>query len=222
MNAIIYCRFSPRPNASECQSIQTQLERCEAYCTAQGYETEDCYEDAGLSGATQDERQGLADALAHVCRIKGILVVYSLDRLARNTRDALEIAERLQKAGAELAVITQSINTHTPAGRFFFTLLAALAALERETICERTSVAMRAHQKRGRRMSRYAPYGYRIVGDRLEPEEKEQAVVKQILDWHERGGYALAKRALKARGIPMRGSIWRVAEIRAVVERERG
>lgn len=221
MNAIVYTRFSPRPNAAECESITTQLERCSAYCTAQGYISAAQYQDAGISGATQDERPGLQSAIEHVCRIKGILVVYSLDRLARNTRDALEISERLQAAGAELAVITQSINTHTPAGRFFFTLLAALAALERETICERTSVAMKAHQRRGRRMSRYAPFGYRVVGDRLEPEPEEQEVVRQMLEWYERGGYALCQRALRARGIYRRGDRWSLARIKSVIDRER-
>lgn len=217
MNATIYARFSPRPNADECQSIAVQRDRCTAYCTANGYTVGTVYEDAGLSGASTD-RPGLQKALTSVCESKGILVVYSLDRLARNTRDAIEISERLNKSSAELACVAQSINTHTSHGRFFFTLLAAIATLEREQIAERTSVAMQSRQKRGHRMSRYAPYGYRLDGRALVPEPEEQELARQIIGWH-KSGDTMRIILLKLRVTSCRGSPWHRRVVEGIIRR---
>ena len=95
------------------------------------------------------------------CKAKAVLVVYKLDRLARNTRDALDVLERLQKSKADLASVVEQINSRSPMGRFFFTQLAAFAELEREQIRARTSAAMRSYQAEGRRMTRAdrCPYG---------------------------------------------------------------
>ena len=106
----------------------------------------------------------LQKAIAAACRRKAVLVVYSLSRLARCTKDAIDLAERLNAAGADLAVIQENVNTRSPMGRFIFTLFSALAQLEREQIADRTSTAMLRHQAKGRRMTRpdRCPYGWRV------------------------------------------------------------
>jgi Resolvase, N terminal domain len=58
------------------------------------------------------------------CQHKAVLVVYKLDRLARNTRDVLEW---LQKSKADLTSLVEQINSHSPMGKFFFTEFAAFA-----------------------------------------------------------------------------------------------
>jgi DNA invertase Pin-like site-specific DNA recombinase len=140
--AVIYARFSPRPNAEECESVEKQIERCRAYCAGHGYDVIAEFKDKDLSGGRADNRPGLQNAIARACRQKAILCVYSLSRLARCTRDAIDLAERLSAAGADLAVIQENVNTRSPMGRFIFTLFSALAQLEREQIGERTSTAM--------------------------------------------------------------------------------
>ena len=66
----------------------------------------------------------MAAALDQTCDCGGVLVVYSLSRLARSTRDAIEITERLEQSGADLVSITERIDTTTGIGRFFFTAIA--------------------------------------------------------------------------------------------------
>src|SRR5262245_63351146 len=110
-----------------------------------------------------------------------------LSRLARCTKDAIDLAERLSAAGADLAVIQENVNTRSPMGRFIFTLFSALAQLEREQIAERTSSAMLKHQARGRRMTRAdrCPYGWRpdpCDPDRLVEDAVEQATIRRILE----------------------------------------
>jgi DNA invertase Pin-like site-specific DNA recombinase len=75
------------------------------------------YADEGLSGKRADNRPGLQGAIAHACETHGVLVVYSLSRLARSTRDAIDIAERLAKCKADLVSITEKIDTTTSMGR---------------------------------------------------------------------------------------------------------
>lgn len=66
------------------------------------------------------------------------LVAVRLDRLARSTRELLEIAQGLENRGIDLVVLDQSIDTSTPAGKLMFAVLAAIAQFERDLIRERT------------------------------------------------------------------------------------
>src|SRR5436305_5563806 len=129
--AVLYGRFSPRPQPDECDSAEKQIERCRAYAAGHGYKVVAEHTDKDLSGSRADNRPGLQLAIAGACRRKAVLVVYSLSRLARNTRDAIDLAERLNSAGADLAVIQENVNTRSPMGRFIFTLFSAPAPLER-------------------------------------------------------------------------------------------
>ena len=66
------------------------------------------------------------------------LVVVRLDRLARSTRELLEVAQGLEDRGIDLVVLDQAIDTATPAGKLMFSVLAAIAQFERDLIRERT------------------------------------------------------------------------------------
>jgi len=218
---VIYARFSPRRNADECASCQTQIERCMAWATWKGYPVKATYRDEGLSGK-DDKRPGLQQALEHVCRAKLALVVYSLSRLARNTRHAIEISERLDKAGADLVSLHEEINTTTSSGRLFFRIIAAIDEFEREIIAERTSEAMISHQARGRRMSSQCPYGWKPDPEnpaRMIPDKDE----RRAITWMRR----LAKKGLSYRAIgrtlvqggmlPRTGGTWSHSVIREIL-----
>jgi DNA invertase Pin-like site-specific DNA recombinase len=183
--AVIYARFSPRPDAQGCDSVEKQMERCRAYCDAHGYDVIGKKHDNDMSGGRADNRPGLQAAIELACKHKAVLVVYKLDRLARNTRDALDVLERLQKSKADLASLVEQINSRSPMGKFFFTQLAALAELEREQIRARTSAAMRSYQADGRRMTRAdrCPFGQQP--DPLDPSRlidcpEEQAALARM------------------------------------------
>jgi DNA invertase Pin-like site-specific DNA recombinase len=223
--AVLYARFSPRPNAEECDSVEKQLERCRAYSLGHGYTVVAQHHDKDLSGARADNRPGLQSAIVAACKRKAVLVVYSLSRLARCTRDAIDLAASLSAAGADLAVIQENVNTRSPMGRFVFILFSALAELEREQAAERTSSAMLRHQAKGRRMTRpdRCPYGWRPDPDdstRLVEDADEKAVIARIRQErrHGRGLREIARR-LDSAGIGCRGGRWSHSTIRSVLLR---
>ena len=111
----------------EAPSRSWQRERCEAYCKANDYSVVAVYEEREVSGGRADNRPQLQAALDHVCKLKGTLVVYSLDRLARNVDDARAISKRLERADANLAILQMRVDTTTPYGKLFFTIVAAFA-----------------------------------------------------------------------------------------------
>lgn len=84
-----------------------------------------------------------------------ILVVTRLSRLARSTRDALNILSVVTERGAAFNSLAESwADTTTPAGRLLVTIMAGLAEFDREMILERTSEGRRAARARGVRMGR--------------------------------------------------------------------
>jgi len=224
--ALVYARFSPRPNADDCDSVEKQIERCRAYCAGHGYHVIAELFDKDLSGGRADNRPGLQDAIALACRRKAVLCVTALSRFARNTRDAIDLTERLNGAGADLAVIQESVNTRSPMGRFVFVLFAALAQLEREQIGERTSMAMLRHQSNGRRMTHAARCPFGKQPDPLDPARlvdhpEEQAAIAAIRAASSRGrGLKAIAALLQAQGLPCRGQRWHHTTVRSILRRE--
>jgi DNA invertase Pin-like site-specific DNA recombinase len=104
------------------------------------------------SGA-RDDRPELAAALSHA-RSGDVLVVYKLDRLGRSIRSLIDFVTALRERGVEFKSLSDAIDTTTPAGRFFFHVLAALAEMERDLIRERTNAGLAAARARGRKGGR--------------------------------------------------------------------
>ena len=101
-----------------------------------------------VSGAKRD-RPELARLLDHL-RAGDVVTVTRLDRLARSTRDLLDIAERIKEAGAGLRSLAEPwADTTTPAGRMVLTVFAGMADFERSLIVERTSTGRIAAKARG-------------------------------------------------------------------------
>lgn len=98
-------------------------------------------------------RPGLQDALAQL-RSGDTLVVWKLDRLGRTVKGLVDLVEELQSKSVQFRSITDGIDTSTPAGRFFFHILAAMAQMERELIRERTQAGLAAARARGRQGGR--------------------------------------------------------------------
>jgi DNA invertase Pin-like site-specific DNA recombinase len=78
------------------------------------------------------------------------LVVWKLDRLGRSLKQLLSLAEDLEGRGVHFRSLTDSIDTHTAAGRFFFHVMGSLAEMERELTIERTQAGLKAARAMGR------------------------------------------------------------------------
>jgi DNA invertase Pin-like site-specific DNA recombinase len=186
------------------------------------------YQDEEASGKSMNGRPGLDQAIRHACKAKAILAVYSLSRLARNTKDAIGISEHLAAKKADLASLHERIDTSSPWGRFFFVLTAALATLEREQLVERTSDAMRRHQSAGRRMGRLdrIPFGFKTKADdpsRIEPDDQEQGTVARMKTLRTEGkSYRQIVSVLDTEGHPRRGKTWQGCHrlVSAILHRE--
>ena len=115
MKAVGYVRVSTEQQAGEGVSLEAQKAKIEMWCKANDCELIEVFVDAGISGKSMDKRPGLQRAL--VSSGKGMaLVVYSLSRLARSTKDTLAISERLDKQGADLVSLSERIDTTGAAG----------------------------------------------------------------------------------------------------------
>lgn len=219
--AIAYCRVSTLDQAEEGVSLEAQRAQIKEWANRKGFKLLRVYEDAGLSGGRADNRPALQDALRHVRRCRAALVTHSLSRLARNVKDAMSISEGLEKAGADLVSLTEEINTTTATGRLFFGFLALLGAFERDLTRERTVAAMDVMRRRGARISRIPPLGYRFRGDSVIPNRAEQKTIAYI---HELRAQGLTLRAITERlndeDVPARGTRWHLKTIHRVIESE--
>jgi DNA invertase Pin-like site-specific DNA recombinase len=218
-SAIGYIRVSTEGQAVDGVSLDAQRAKIEAWAMLNDYELTAIYVDAGISGKSADNRPGLQNALAD-CRKGSALVVYSLSRLARSTRDTIEISERLNKAGADLVSLSEKIDTTSAAGKMVFRMMAVLAEFERDQIAERTSTAMQYKKVKGERVGA-VPYGYTLNsnGVDLYPDPVEQEVIRQAKEL-QGGGLSLRKIAaeLKRRGFNARnGAEFQATQIQRMV-----
>lgn len=102
---------------------------------------------------TKKDRPALNEMLK-MLRAGDRVVVYKLDRISRSTKHLIELAELFEEKGVEFVSISDSIDTSTPTGRFFFRMLASLAELERDIISERTKAGLQSARARGRKGGR--------------------------------------------------------------------
>lgn len=105
------------------------------------------------TSGTRLERPGLAK-LRDILRQGDVLVVWKLDRLGRSVKQLVDLTAELHQQGIEFKSLTDSIDTNTPSGRFFFHVMASLAEMERELIVERTRAGLEVAKQLGRRGGR--------------------------------------------------------------------
>lgn len=215
-----YIRVSTQGQADKGVSLEAQRAKIEAWCNLNDGELVAVFEDAGISGGGMAKRDGLQDALK--ATTKGMaLVAYSISRLARNTKDMLDIAERLEKKGADLVSLSERIDTTTASGRMIFRMLAVLAEFEKEQIGERTRMAL-AHKKANGEAYCGAPFGFDAIAGRLVAVKKESAIVADILKLREAGAsLADIANSLNDKGIEgKRGGKWFPSTVRYLIQRQ--
>jgi DNA invertase Pin-like site-specific DNA recombinase len=104
--------------------------------------------DDKVSGS-RSERPGLSQAL-EMLRDGDTLVVWKLDRLGRSVKHLVDLVGELDELGVHFRSLTDSIDTSTASGRFFFHVMASLAEMERELTVERTRAGLEVARSLGR------------------------------------------------------------------------
>ncbi|EMD7704728.1 recombinase family protein [Escherichia coli] len=130
-----------------------------------------------MSGRTA-ERPGLKKLLKRLSP-EDTLVVWKLDRLGRSMRNLVILVEELKQRSVNFRSLTDSIDTSTPMGRFFFHVMGALAEMERELIVERTRaglVAARAQGRIGGRRPKLTPEQWAQAGRLIAAGESRRRV----------------------------------------------
>ena len=105
------------------------------------------------TSGSRSDRPGLNKAL-ELLRKDDTLIVWKLDRLGRSVKHLVNLVGELHQEGVQFKSITDSIDTGTPSGRFFFHVMASLAEMERELTIERTRAGLETARKLGRKGGR--------------------------------------------------------------------
>ncbi len=211
LKAIGYLRVSTQGQVNDGVSLEAQRAKINAWCEVNDYELGRVFVDEGISGKSTTNREGLRSALDAVGK-GDALVVYSMSRLTRSTKDMLIMAEGLEKRGVDLVSICEKIDTTSASGRMIFRMLAVLGEFERDLVSERTRSALQYKKAQGERVGNIA-YGYELsVDDKTLVENKdEQRTLTFIVELRETG-YSLRAIAdrLNNTGITTRkGTAWK-------------
>lgn len=218
----IYVRWSTDDQAKG-TTLQVQLNACHHYMLSQGWKPRKAltFIDDGYSGSTLD-RPGM-NKLRHAVKLGLVdcVIVYKLDRLARNVVDAVDLVLKEWQDLTHIKSVCEPIDTTTAVGRQVFVMLTGFADWERATIRDRLMSGKIALVKKGKDPGGLRPYGY-VKGD--EPntfaiEPNEAAVVRRMFEMYAEGSsFNQIARTLNTEGIvTRRGKEWTAPSVRCIL-----
>lgn len=149
MKAGLYLRVSTLDQTTLNQELELK-----DYCKRNNIEIYKIYKDEGISGSKTSRPE--LDKMLQDMRNKRFecVVVWKFDRLGRSTAHLLQVLEEMKNKGINLIATSQNIDTSTPMGKFFFTILSGFAEMEREMIRERIKLGLERRRKQGKNVGR--------------------------------------------------------------------
>lgn len=183
MNIAAYLRVSTEEQKDRA-TIESQRDYAEKYADLHGI-TFKYYAEDGFTGTLPLSERPVGKILMDDVRAGKIneVLVYKIDRFGRNTRVILNSVYELEQAGAVIKSMTEPFDTSTPTGRFMLSIMASVAALDRDNTIERLwNGANRCAKEDGRWMGGIVPYGYKCVDKFLQIDEQEASVVKMMYE----------------------------------------
>jgi DNA invertase Pin-like site-specific DNA recombinase len=135
------------------QDAEVQLRELREYVAARGWLIAEIYTDT-VTGS-KESRPGLNRLMTDASRRSfDVVVVWRFDRFARSVSHLLRALEQFQALGVDFVSLSESVDTSTPTGKMIFTVLGAVAELERSLIVERVKAGLRNARAKGRRLGR--------------------------------------------------------------------
>jgi DNA invertase Pin-like site-specific DNA recombinase len=151
VKATIYARVSTANNS---QDPEVQLRELREYCQRRGWEIASEFRDVGVSGS-KDSRPQLNRLMVDAKRRRfDAVVVHRFDRFARSVSHLLRALEEFRALGIEFVSLSEQVDTSTPTGKMVFTVLGAVAELERSLIAERVKAGLRNARAKGKKLGR--------------------------------------------------------------------
>ena len=225
MGIAIYVRVSTDAQAEQGTSLDTQVEACQKKGIELGYDMSKAviYRDEGESGADID-RPALNSLRADVETgiISNTIICYDPDRLSRKLNYQLILEEEFKIAGVKLLFVNSDNKRETPEGMLLFHMQGAVAEYERTKIKERTIRGKLAKARQGQIMPmRTTPYGYTWIDGKLEINEDEIEIVRNVFKWYIEG-FTMREigEKLSYNGFEARYGNWNASTIRNIINNE--
>lgn len=209
--ALLYARVSTQMQVEDGVSLGAQERQLIQAAEMYGFTSHEVVLEEGRSGKNVSGRPKLIDALHQLDKGEaGALIVTRIDRLARSTKDFLDIVDRAGKNGWRLIMLDLNLDTSTYQGRFVVTIMSALAEMERGIIAERAKDIHKDRREQGL-----------VWGQDLGPKMMIPPQVREQVLMRRRQGlsYQMIADILNQRGVPSaRGGSWYASSVKNIVD----
>ena len=191
--AAIYARVSTDEQFKHGISIDAQVARCRQYTDMLGLASVEIACEG--QSAKNTDRPLLQDIIRKIAK-KQIhhLIVVKLDRLSRETEDAIRLAKSFARKGCKLHLISEGgpVDLNDPSAEMMFTMRAGFATYERKRIGLNTKFALNRKRQLGERISGKSPYGFKFDDGKIVEDHDESKIITKIISLNNEG-YSIRK-----------------------------